>query len=143
MGKRPIVAAYTPSTTWSYNAAGGDIAIQRSDVGVYSVSFTDYGTIGFNGGNVLVTAYNGGSERCKVSSWGSASVNIRCFDISGAPIDARYTVLFWKPEEPVIPAVGEELNGVSFAWGNDPVSDSYTPSIPYLINESGLNATIC
>ncbi len=89
---------YTPSALYSYNPTSAAISISRSAVGTYNVSFDEFAGVGFNGGNVLVTAYGGGAQRCKVSSWGSSNANILCLDTAGSAVDANYTVMFWKPE---------------------------------------------
>ncbi len=55
---------------------------------------------GLNGvsGHAQVTAYGGGSTRCKVQSWTSSAsaklVNVLCFDTAGAPADSRYVLDF-------------------------------------------------
>src|SRR5438270_871613 len=92
----PTSASYTPSTIYSFNSSGGGITISRSGVGAYVVNFSGIGGSGSAGGNVLVTAYGGGSETCKVMNWSSSGANfvanVRCFNSGGSPIDTRYSI---------------------------------------------------
>ena len=87
------------------------------------------------GGNVLVTSYGGGSETCKVASWGSAgadfTANVRCFNAGGAAVDSMYTVrVAWNN-----PASAAHGNG--YAWADNPTGASYTPNATYSFNSSG------
>lgn len=89
-GSNPTAASYTASTYYSHNSGGSPVQIGRTSVGTYSVSFSSLSLL--DGGNAQVTAY-GGNQRCKPSSWGSASVQVRCFLPNGTPADAYFTVL--------------------------------------------------
>src|SRR5438270_61729 len=120
----PTSASYTPSTIYSFNSSGGGITISRSGVGAYVVNFSGIGGSGSAGGNVLVTAYGGGSETCKVVSWNSGGadfiVNVRCFNSAGGAVDTRYAArVVWNS-----PAFGKH----GYAWADNPTSASYTPS---------------
>jgi hypothetical protein len=92
----PTSASYTPSPTYSFNSSGGATDITRSGVGTYAVQFSGLGGGSSSGGNVQVTAYGGGSETCKVVSWGSGGANfvanVRCFNSAGSPADTRYSI---------------------------------------------------
>ena len=130
-------ASYTPQSTWLFNGAGGAVTATRSGVGVYQMTFADYGTIGYNLGHVQVTSYDGPNS-CVVRGWAGDTVAIDCYDSSGNPADSRYQVVFLKPEFPHPP--GEEVSGLNFVWGNNASADSYTPDLTYLHNSNGLNA---
>ena len=92
----PTSAGYTPSATYSFNPSGGATSITRSGVGTYAVQFSGLGGGSSSGGNVQVTAYGGGSETCKVVSWGSGGAsfvaNVRCFNSAGSSVDTRYSI---------------------------------------------------
>src|SRR5436305_1152737 len=92
----PTSASYTPSPTYAFNSSGGTITITRSGIGVYAVKFSGLGGGASAGGNVLVTAYGGGSEICKVVSWSSGGANfianVRCFNSAGSSVDTRYSI---------------------------------------------------
>ena len=91
----PASASYIPSSTFSFNSSGGAISITRSGVGAYNVRFSGLGSAA-TGGNVLVTAYGGVSETCKVVNWNAAGadfvVNVRCFSSTGASADSQYSI---------------------------------------------------
>lgn len=131
----PGSANYTPSTMYSFNSSGGGISISRSAVGNYTVRFSGLGGGASAGGNVLVTAYGGGSEICKVASWNSAGAdftpNVRCFTAGGAAVDTMYTVRV------VMNNAAHSANGNGYAWADNPTSASYTPSTMYSFNSSG------
>jgi len=103
-----IGVAYTPSTTYSYNAVGRGAAnsITRTSTGVYTVVcrgvgggplFGGSGTWSA-GGHVQVTAYGSTPDNCKIQSWitGGAdfSATVRCFNAAGTPADNRFDLLF-------------------------------------------------
>ena len=126
---QPTTAAYTPSTFYSYNHAGGNIQITRTATGAYSVQFASFDAFGV-GGNVQVTAYgSSGGQYCKVESWSSDTAFVRCFDAAGAASDSYFTVLYIKA--PAMP------HAVAYAWASNPTSASYTPSSIYSYNPTG------
>lgn len=97
----PTSASYSPSATYAHNSSGGAVTATRSGAGQYRVTFDGLGGNGTAGGNVQVTAYGPGTEACKVYWWSSGSADfsadVRCFQPSGAPVDARYTILVTWP----------------------------------------------
>jgi hypothetical protein len=126
---QPSTPAYTV-TTDVYNAGSTDpIDVVRRGPGDYEVTWTNFGSVGTGGGNVQVSAFGPGNEQCYVQSWGNSTAFVRCFDPSGAPVDAEFNVLFWRPEatDP----------GIAFAWADNPSSPSYTPSPSYSYNAAG------
>ncbi len=99
---KPTEKSYTPSSTYSYNSCGEHPKIVRTGVGVYRVRFPGLGGNGKEGGSVQVTAYGGSSESCKVAKWGSRgkdfNLYVRCFTVSGNPVDTRFTArVDWPP----------------------------------------------
>jgi hypothetical protein len=133
----PASASYTPSTMYSFNSIGGAINISRSGVGTYAVRFSDFGSgQGAIGGNVLVTAYGGGTETCKAASWDNSGadyiVNVRCFTAAGAAVDTMYTVqAAWGHSSSFNPLSG-------YAWADSSASASYTPSTMFSFNSAAL-----
>ena len=88
---------YTPSTTYSVNAAGGDNTVTRSGVGTYSVVLGKLAKAGssLNRENFFVTAYGSSGEYCRIGSWGDVNtvdmtVSVFCFDITGAPANSYF-----------------------------------------------------
>jgi hypothetical protein len=97
----PTAASYTPAPAYSYDSAGGPITITRTSKGRYTVRFGGLGGNGIAGGNVQITAYGPGTERCKVLNWASGGadfvLNVRCTNLAGFPDDTRFTVLvIWR-----------------------------------------------
>lgn len=131
----PASANYTPNATYSFNSSGGGINITRSGAGTYAVRFAGLGGGASAGGNVLITAYGGGSEACKVVNWNSAgadfTANVRCFNAGGIGVDTLYTIRV------VMNNPGNPAHGNGYAWADNPTSASYTPSTMYSFNSSG------
>ncbi|MGQ0618219.1 MAG: cell wall-binding repeat-containing protein, partial [Acidimicrobiia bacterium] len=132
---QPASAAYTPSSFYQYNSSGGSNTIARSGVGTYTVALPG---LGVDEGTVLVTAYGGGPERCKVVSWNAAAadlaVRVNCFDAAGAAVDVEFDATFLRPT----PGYGP----MGYVWANEAASASYTPSAPYQYNSTGTANTI-
>ena len=92
----PTAPTYTPSSLYSYNSSGGtNIVSHGSGAGDYLAYLPGLASLG---GNPHVTAYGGGASYCKLASWyhaiGGAFVVVHCFDASGAPIDARWSLRY-------------------------------------------------
>jgi hypothetical protein len=128
--------------SYSYNSAGGTNTITNTSTGVYSVDFPN---LAGAGGNVQVTSYGSGSDRCKVASWGTGAlattlrVHVRCHTAGGAPVNTYFVALSSRENNSYggaylwnvslsyhlgMPSTGR-VGG--FAWASDPVSSSYTP----------------
>ena len=90
-------ASYVPTSTFAYNAAGGQITATRSGAGTYFVDFGGLSTLGVDGGNVQVTAYTSADKRCKIAYWTGGGAAVRCFDTAGNPVDSVYSLIFRKP----------------------------------------------
>jgi hypothetical protein len=90
----PTSASYTPDSTYSSNPSGGGITADRSGPGQYVMTWSGAGPEFLDGGDVQVTAYGGGKAQCKVESWGSNDVSVRCFRPTGAPVDSRYVIFY-------------------------------------------------
>lgn len=128
----PTLASYTE--TDAYNPGGDDTAIvTRTAEGRYHVRFSGFSTVGSSSGNVQVTAesshVHGLANRCVVENWAAETVNVRCFDPTGAAADSPFAVVFQQAEA--------GLDGVAFAWADDATSASYTPDPDYSFNPTG------
>lgn len=126
-------ANYTPDDRYSYNSAGGEITITRSDVGTYAVSFADLDLS--SGGNIQVTAYGSDTAQCRVAGW-FTTVDVLCTSPDGQPVDSRYTVLFTEPE------AGTTVPGLAYVWASQESEDDYTPGAAYSYTPTGDPVTI-
>ena len=133
-----LTGTSTAPSTYSYSSSGQSNTITQTGTGLYRVDFPGLGTE--VGGNVQVTAYGWGSERCKVSSWGSdgskVSANIACFDSQGIAVDALFTASYLRATGP-----WPFFNG-GYLWADQPTAASYTPYSTYQWNSSGANNTV-
>ena len=124
----PTSASYTPVPTWSHNPSGRPITITRAGVGNYTVRFP--GFTGAYGGNVEVTAYNGGDVRCTSAGWSDEAASVRCYDSADNPVDSAFDLLFTKRQS------------AGYAWADQPSSASYSPSAYHAQNPGGGALTI-
>jgi hypothetical protein len=94
----PTTASYTPSRIYQLNTNGSSInTITRSSIGDYTVNMP--GLAPDNRSAALAVAYGSGSEYCSVRGWrsdgrGGTSVSIKCFNSSGTPVDAQFTLVY-------------------------------------------------
>ena len=134
------VAAYTPSTGYSYNSSGGAVTVTPSSTGVYTVAFDGLGNNLTD--NVLVTAYETNGY-CQVSSWGGSpggaqSVTVRCFDAAGAPANSYFDMVYQAHSG----NLGTSSKGLAFLWADQQSSPSYTPSTSFQYNSTGATNTL-
>ncbi len=136
-----IGVPYTPDALYQANSTGATNTITREGTGVYLVRLPNLGgyeaaTNQVGGGNVQVTAYGDGNERCKVQGWGVGGrdlhVRVRCHTPAGVLADARYTVLYQANE-----TVRDGADS-GYAW----VGGAGTPSMLYQANSSGAVNTV-
>ena len=121
----PTAASYVPSSSYQYNLTGLDNEIERLSRGRYKVRMPLVHSLS-TGGNVQVSAYGTGTQRCKTWGWGRVAVTleiqVRCFDTAGRPVDAQFTALY-HDQDP-------HAADVAFAWSNElsPAPGWYQPS---------------
>jgi hypothetical protein len=131
-GASPVTSGY------SHNSTGGTNTHTPTGTGTYRVDFPGLGLE--YGGNVQVTAYGSGSERCKVNSWGASggtlSAYVSCFNAAGAPANTLFTASYVKRggANPSSPG--------GYLWADQPYSSSYTPFGMYSWNSSGAQNSI-
>ena len=89
--------SYSPSSFYAMNSSGGVVTSLRMSMGVYQVTFAGLVRVGVaDRETVLATAYSGVGVSCGVGSWDvtAAAVVVRCYDATGAAVDARFTILW-------------------------------------------------
>ncbi|GAA1153833.1 hypothetical protein [Nocardioides aquiterrae] len=99
-GKLGVVRAYAWNNSaaadatltnngYTYNRSGGEVTVVHNSAGNYTITFDG---LNLGGGNVVVSGYGGGANWCKVSSWGSSSIGVLCFNSAGAATDSLWTI---------------------------------------------------
>lgn len=130
---RPTAASYTPDTATSFTTGTGRMLIERTAVGDYNVTL---GTGSPNGSTYLVSAVSAQAV-CGVGSWRTSGVRVRCFDGTGAPVDARFTVLQIAGGRFSTVCFGCVFP-IAFAWADKPSSKStFTPNAAHSASASG------
>jgi hypothetical protein len=124
----PTAAVYAPSESYGHNPFD-PIKIQRQGTGRYRVEFRRHSEEGPTFGHPQVTAYGNDSHRCQVQRWSSDFVYVDCYDVSGAPVDTRFTVLLLEPSS--------TDQSMAFAWADQPVTVGYAPDSRYAHNPTG------
>ena len=118
---------YNPNPSYAHNGnLFGSVEITRNATGRYRVEFPNFSSRGSGGGHVQVTAYGDSTSRCQVQSWGGDLAFVDCYGPTGAAVDSRFTVLFWRPEATDA--------AIAFAWANDATSALYAPDATYAFN---------
>lgn len=131
-------AAYTPSPHHQFNSTGGTNTITRTSTGVYDVVLDNLDS---EGGTVKVTAFGATASYCKAADWrGTGSdelVEVRCFDFTGGPVDAKFMLTF-ADETSIAATAG--ANG--YVRATDQTNPSYTPTSAYQHNTTGALNTV-
>ncbi len=132
--------SFAASSFYSRSSSNLANTITQTATGTYRVDFPGIGNE--VGGNVQVTAYGSGSERCKVNSWGSSGTTLQafvgCFTSAGAPVNTLFTASYVR--RPVTALCCGAAG--AYLWANQPSTASYTPSTTYQWNSTGVNNTI-
>lgn len=130
----------TAPSSYAYNSSGNSVAntVTQTGTGSYRVDFPGLGAE--TGGNVQVTAYGGGSDRCKVGNWyssdGTLSATVYCHNTAGQLEDSPFTASYVRR-----PGTGAGATG-GYLWADQPTADTYTPSAAYQYNATGARNTI-
>lgn len=132
LADQPQAASYTPSQAYQYNSTGAVNTMTRNGTGSYTATLPGLTALG---GHVQVTAYGNAPARCKTSGWTSGdtgtTVDVLCFDVSGAPADEMFT-LEYALNEPLAPV--PHVRG-AYAWADKPTKHSpYRPPHAYVYN---------
>ena len=106
--------SYTPDPNRSFSQNGREITAERTDTGIYSLTFNGLGSTTALGGTVQVTAFSSAGGYCTVGGgWNSNAVGdmvigIHCFDDMGVPADREYSALYLWPDNEVVAVENEE-----------------------------------
>lgn len=123
--------SHTPSSSWSWNSAGGSNYVTRDSTGFYTVAFS---SLNAGNGNALVTAFGTGSEYCKLQTWSlsgtTTNVQVVCYNSSGQLADSRFSLVFTGKLDSGA-AGGYAHWDRGFVWANQETSSSYTPNTTY------------
>ncbi|MCR9244040.1 MAG: hypothetical protein NXI31_03340 [bacterium] len=124
-------SSYTPTTDYSWNGNRPDPTITRSGTGQYQVTFPGLAAQGSDFGSVQVTPFGLSPLRAKVHTWGHSNgdviVNVRCYDISGALTDGRFTCSY---QEVAAPIHADDGSG-AHVYASEPTAVFYRPSSSY------------
>lgn len=64
-------------------------------MGRYTVAWSGLALL--DGGDVQVTANGGGNVVCKVASWGTQTVSVRCFNpATNALVDSLFDIMYFS-----------------------------------------------
>ncbi|WP_437486818.1 hypothetical protein WME75_04595 [Sorangium sp. So ce1014] len=130
-------SSYARNSSGDVSGEGVDNTVTQLGTGRYRVQFPGIGAS--SGGNVQVTAYGSGAERCKVDHWnssgGGVNVYVNCFTAGGAAINTRFSVAYVRKS-------GTGSSDEAYVWANDPTAAAYTPDLTHQFNSSGVNNTI-
>jgi V8-like Glu-specific endopeptidase len=117
-------ATSQPDAGRQWNSTGALNIVEHLATGSYRAVLPGLASVP-RPGSVLVTAYGSGTEYCSLGGWGpdgaSLAVNVKCFSANGAAADSSFMLNF----NANVPLPG---NSGAYAFGNDTLSASYTPS---------------
>jgi hypothetical protein len=140
LANEPTEASYTPDPDYQFNSTGATNAMVRNGTGSYTATIPG---LTKKGGNVQVTADGSSFARCKVSDWSSdqsgTSVNVLCFDVTGAAADEMFT-LAYTIGEPMGLWQTEHAHGDigTYVWADKPDKTKvYAPPRAYNYNGFG------
>lgn len=85
----------TPDRAYQWSSNGGVSTVTYRGTGRYDVFLPGFTTAS---GAAYVTGYEAGGRWCKTAGWSAktsgTTVDVRCFEPSGAPANARFTLVF-------------------------------------------------
>jgi hypothetical protein len=92
---KPSSSSYVPSADFNWESNANSVRVTRTSNGVYTASLRGFTGIG---GSAQVTAYGHDPVRCQLgglpTSGGTQTVGVRCFNYSGSPTNARYSLVY-------------------------------------------------
>ncbi len=134
--------SYAPEASFAAGptANGGPTMVNNTRAGLYRVDLPGLGENG--GGNVQVSAYGGGADRCKVAWWTPSilsdwtgaplpgtSVTVACHDTKGEPADSPFILPFHAGYGAYSAAPGEN-DGLTYLWSNE-LTGTFAPATEY------------
>jgi hypothetical protein len=128
------------SSAVSFNSAGETNTLAPSG-NTYVVTLPGLGNSLHSNVQVNAANTNGRGHYCTSGGWSSSNgvnvtAEVNCFDISGNPILADFS-LFYQART-TAPATGK----IAFLWANHPSAPSYTPAAHYNFNSTGTRNTV-
>jgi hypothetical protein len=141
------VVADIPTGSYTPVAFDGpsEATVTNLQTGLYRVDMADVGANG--GGNVQVTSYGKGAERCKVAGWyptsltvagqprPSTSVTVACHDNKGSLTNSPFILLFHAGYG-TYPSTPGDTNELAYLWSNQ-LTGTFTPAPAYQWSTSG------
>lgn len=83
---------------YAYNSKGGAISYTGGGPSNRGRYFVRFNGLGANRGNVQVSSYGAGPERCRIDGWGPTGadlvITVQCHTPTGAPADASFVVFY-------------------------------------------------
>jgi hypothetical protein len=140
LANEPTEASYTPDPNYQYNSTGATNTMVRNGTGSYTATIPG---LTKKGGNVQVTADGSNFARCKVSDWSSdqsgTSVNVLCFDVTGAAADEMFTLAYTIGEPLGLWQTDQAFGDIgTYVWADKPdKTKSYAPPRAYNYNGFG------
>ncbi len=123
-------AIYSPVANYSYNAGGGDISIERTGEGAYTVEFENLDP---PMRSAQVTAYDHDGY-CTVSSHSTDRASVRCYDNDGNLTNAAFSLAAFGPAE-------TSASVVAYAYAGAPNAPQYGANANYSYNLAGASMT--
>jgi hypothetical protein len=103
----------TPSIANSWSSAGGVNAVTwNASSQQYVATFPG---LSFSNAGVHVTAIGATADRCKIVSWSTASVTVKCFDAAGSAVAADFAISYL--ERSLVP---DHVGGHAWITGGAP-----------------------
>ncbi len=84
----------SPSVLSGWNSTGGVNSVTWDSTGQYYVARLP--GLSFSNASVHVTAYGANANRCKISSWGTGLVNVKCFDAVGNAVSSGFSLSYME-----------------------------------------------
>ena len=117
IANQPTAASYVPDTAVSYTSGTGAMLIQRIGTGDW---YVNVGTGSPQGSTYLVNSFDA-RVVCTIAEWKNFGIRARCFDRTGALVDAPFKVL----------QIGAGRTGFpfAFAWADQrSLTTTYVPN---------------
>ena len=132
---QPSTSSYLANTGYELNSTGGDIEVIRWEEGRYRVRFAGMGSWG---GVAHVRAYGTTANICTVASWSHGidlSINIRCFDSTGALADTQFVAHFTNRTV--------ARGSLAYFWADTPTAaGQYQPFHTYAYDSTGVPSQV-
>jgi hypothetical protein len=127
----------------AHNSRQGGVSAVRDGLGSYTVTFAGLARESFatpERETFHVTTVGSGTNWCKINFWSPSlanpvdvAVRVDCYDVAGAPADARFSVLMLDG--------GRTDRRLGYVYADSPSEDSYTPTTLYQFNSAGATNT--